>query len=305
MEVKLPIQVHSWQFRRNCGTLGMGYLMNILRHSPLFDVSYHDDIHNVHRGERGTIVKCEGKEIYIDFWEYLAPTFMPKTINANFDLIIALQHIDITLKEFNEHCARKNVFNEYTDEEKQKFIGKIVPWTFFPSRLLSQYVGKENELWTEKIEREGFFCGKSWRCRHWIMQWLKKQDISISSSDQGEIDGSTITDEEYLQAMQTSRCGIVLGGRRSALTDAKNRREIDYMMLNKPLVLNYKPFYYNPLIAGVHYIYMDGTKDLSELLKEYDLREIANNGLEWYVNNASPIGAAKVFRQILQERLGI
>jgi hypothetical protein len=46
----------------------------------------------------------------------------------------------------------------------------------------------------------------------------------------------------------------VLAGRASMVTDAKNRREIDYMMLKKPLLLNYKPKYYDEMIEGKHYI---------------------------------------------------
>jgi len=302
---KLIIAINQRQIYKNAGTLGMGQMLSYLRDSDLFEVKTHEIIHHVHRGFRGTIVTCHDKEIYIDFWEYPAPTFMPKTINRNFDLIVALQCREMLMEEFNAFCKRKGLFPKISDEVKKDFLGKIVPWTFFPSSNLCPYIGKEEELWNKEIERQGFFCGKFWRGRNGYIKSLTQQDIEVVRSEQGEPGGMSMTDEEYLHKMKTSRYGIVLRGRSCGLTDCKNRREIDYMMMKKPLLLNYRPYYYNSLVEGEHYIYFDAKTDLKSIENKYDVEQIAENGYNWYKENASPEGAAKVFRQILNEQLGV
>ena len=125
-------------------------------------------------------------------------------------------------------------------------------------------------------------------------------------SDQGNRrTGRKLSDQEYVEKMQRSKYGIVLAGRSTAVTDPKNRREIDYMMLKKPLLLNYKPHYYNTLEAGKHYIFFDANTDIKNLENEYDINQIAENGYQWYLENVRPEGAANTFRKILKEKLSI
>ena len=76
------------------------------------------------------------------------------------------------------------------------------------------------------------------------------------------------------------------------------------MLLKKPLLLNYKPYYYNPLVNGKHYIYINEKTDLTKLDKLYNIREIADNAYQWYLDNASPMGAAKTFLQIMNDKFG-
>lgn len=94
-----------------------------------------------------------------------------------------------------------------------------------------------------------------------------------------------------------------MAGRATPITDPKNRREIDYLMLGKPLLINYKPFYYNEFEAGKHYIYIDENTDIKSLDKMYNIDEIAKNGYEWYLQNATPEAIPKTFVQIMQEKL--
>ena len=105
--------------------------------------------------------------------------------------------------------------------------------------------------------------------------------------------------------MKGCKYGIVLAGRASPVTDFKNRREADYMMLKKPLLINYKPNYYNELVEGKHYIYIDEKTDIKSLENQYNIDEIAEAGYQWYLENMTPNSAAKVFRQIINEKLGI
>jgi hypothetical protein len=68
--------------------------------------------------------------------------------------------------------------------------------------------------------------------------------------------------------------------------------------------MNYKPFYYNPLVPGKHFIYMDEDTDIKNLENLYNIEEIAQNGYEWYKENASPMGAAKTFLKIMKDKFG-
>jgi len=157
-----------------------------------------------------------------------------------------------------------------------------------------------------EVDKFGFFCGKAWKCRNGIMKHLRDQGISMQTSNQGnKRSGRPLDDKEFVKYMMGSKYGIVLAGRSSAVTDAKNRREMDYMMLKKPLLLNYRPKYYNPLEEGKHYIYFDEKTDLQSLENRYNIKEIGENGYQWYLDNVPPEGAAKTFRKILKERLDI
>ena len=129
---------------------------------------------------------------------------------------------------------------------------------------------------------------------------LIKNNIEVICSDQ--VWDKKITDEEYLQKMLTSKVGIVLNGRASILTDAKNRREIDYMMMRKPLMISYKPYYYDPLIPGKHYIFVDEKTNFKDIPKLYNINEMVQNAYEWYQNNATPSGIAKSFLKIMSDK---
>lgn len=297
----ISLLVNKSDLNWNWGTLGLNEMIGYLVNSGKFEVGYHDEKINIDRGYRATILVVNGKRIYVDFWEYGLPTYSNKVADANFDLIIKLQHKQMTDDELLKTCRRKNMLSKLSDDEKKAFVKKIVPWSFFPSKMLSKYVGKSN-METLPIERDGFFCGKQWKCRHKILKHLESQGIEFLRSDR-LVAETAINDNMYLHMMKTSRYGIVLGGRASGVTECKNRREIDYMILNKPLLLNYKPYYYDPLIEGKHYAHIDINTNLKDLSNKYDFEYIVKNASEWYNNNASPEGVVKSFIKIISDRL--
>ena len=75
-------------------------------------------------------------------------------------------------------------------------------------------------------------------------------------------------------------------------------------MMKVPLLINYKPLYYNELIEGYHYIYIDEETNLTELESKYDLEAMAERAYEWYLENATPDGLAKTFKNMVLTRLG-
>jgi hypothetical protein len=304
---KVKVEINRKQQNGHYGTLGMPYLLKVLKGSDLYEIGFHDEMLKAARHFRATTLFCNGKKVYLDFWEYPTPTYTNAAYENGFDLIIKIQDRYVDIKKVHRYLNRKRMLPK-SKEELQAYRDKIIPWTFFPSRLFVNHVGNEEALWEEEVEVDkfGFFCGKPWKCRNKIMAWMNEQGIETWRSDQGnKRTGRPLSDAEFVNCMKRSKFGIVLAGRASAVTDSKNRREIDYMMLKKPLLLNYKPKYYNELIEGKHYIHFDQDTDLNDLENRYNIEEIAENGYQWYLENVPPEGAANTFRKILREKLDI
>jgi len=305
MSSKPTLSINQKNIDNKFGTLGLTELICFLRDSGEFDISYHNDEIKMMKGDRAGILYYNGKKIYLDVWEYSLPTYSKKVYDSEFDLIIKLQHPDMDEKLFEKKFRRKQILPDITPEERAEFVSKIVPWTFFASRMLRPFIGKEDEIEQKPIERVGFFCGKAWRARKAMTKKIEDIGIEVVRSNQGTRRGKPLTNEEYLHRMQTSKYGLVLHGRGSHVTEAKNRREIDYMMLKKPLLLNYKPNYYNSLVKSKHYICIKEKTDFKTIDSQYNIDEIAEAGYQWYLDNASPTGVVKTFKQIMNERLGV
>jgi len=293
----------DYVFTNSYNTLGPE-MLTYVANSGLFDVTYHQEHLNTGKGERGTIVYYNGKKVYVDFWEYLMPTYTKGTSDAKFDLIIKLQHYNYTVEYFESRCQKKQTLTFLTPEQRAEFIKKIVPWTFFCSRMMRQFIGKEDQIVPVPVDKLGFFCGKLWKCRNAMKEKFDKEGVEYTRSSQEWRSQRPLTDDEYIQKMKSSKFGVVLAGRRSWFTEGKNRREADYMILKKPLLMNYKPCYYNPLIEGKHYIYFDLNTNLKEIENQYNIDEIAKNGYEWYKENMSPEGCAKSFLKIMTDKFG-
>lgn len=303
---KPTLVIEKREFNNNGRTRGLGMkeLLHFLHDSDLFDISFHDDKIRAAKCQMGTLLYYQDKKVYLDVWEYQTPTYTSQVIDANLDLIIKLQNKPIPMNTFHKFCRRKGIFQDISKEERETFRNKIVPWTFFASRLMMKWAGKEEELPDFPIEQEGFFCGKVWKNRIKMKAHMEAEGVEYTKSSQEVKSGRPLTDEEYLRKMGTSKYGIVLAGRGSLFAQGKNRREIDYMMLKKPLLLNYDPYYYDPLVDGTHYIKIDEKTSFKDLEMMYNIEEIAKNGYEWYKRNASPMGAAKSFLRIMNDKFG-
>jgi len=301
-ESKPNLCINKAQVTCNNGTLGMSRYLRAYIDSGEFNITYHNEFIRSSRGNRATILYYNKKKIYLDFWEYPTPTYSNNVIDGDFDLIIKLQHRKMTVDHYLNFLRRKNIFSSKTDEELESFYNKIVPYSFFPSKLMFPYEGKA-KLPSFKITQDAFFCGKGWRCRKNFKKDFKRQGIEYIVSEQDV--QKEITDDIFLEKMLRSKYGLAIQGRSVAITDSKNRREIDYMILKKPLLLTYRPYYYNDLIPGHHYIFYDGKTKVKDLEKKYDLKTIAENGYQWYLANATKEALPKVFKQITKEKLGV
>jgi hypothetical protein len=279
----------------------MTELLTYLIQSDLFEVSYHNEKFQVMRAEMATVIYFNDKKIYLDLWDYSTPTFTGEVFNANFDLILKLQIRNATPEQFEAECQKHNFCLDVDAEKRKLFYDKIVPWTFFCSRNMRQFIGKEDDIKPLPIERLAFFCGKDWRCRKHMKAKILQEGLEYLSSDQ-ELHQKPLSDDELFQKMKSSKYGLIIHGRGGFFCEGKNRREIDYMMLKKPLLLNYKPCYYNPLVEDKHYIYVDTNTNFKDIENHYNIDEIASNGYQWYKDNASPEGVAKTFLQIMKDK---
>ena len=283
--------------------LGTTPMCSSLITSGMFDVSFHNEpLPKRHKGERATVMYFNGSKIYVDFWDYPSPTFTDETFSEEYSLIIKLQAPEMSYKQFENRCQKKNILTNITNERKYSVFSKITPWTFFHSRMLNPYIFFERKVPEMETERLGFFCGKCWRRRKQMYDKLKSSGIEVIESNNKYKSSTSLNLTEYMHRMFTSKYGIVLPGRGSHFTEAKNRREIDYMALKKPLLLNYKPNYSDPLIEGEHYIYIDEKTDFKSIEDKYNVNEIKENAYEWYLRNASPIGVAKSFMKIMEKK---
>lgn len=283
------------------GTLGAKWILDALVNTGIFNIEWHDERIRPMRGERATIFHYKNKRIYFDLWEYPTPSHTPKVVNANFDLIIKLQHQNVSFNAYNRYIMRKRLMPDITENQKREHFNKIVPWTFFPSRMILSNTNGFND--SVAIERMGFFCGKAWKTRIKTKNKLIASGVEVMDSSQESRAGRPLTDEDYIHKMRSSKYGVVIQGRGSMVTDVKNRREIDYMILRKPLLMSYKPFYYDPLIPGKHYIYFDENTDLSQLDIMYNVKEIEENAYQWYQRNATKKGMAETLLKIFEDKL--
>ena len=302
-KLKLLINQDSfdqWKFT----TLGMNYMLGSLMSSDVFDVGNHNEVVDVAKGHRGMILYLNDIKIYLDFWEYLFPSNSVQVYEQNFDIIIKLQHRYMTLENYLEACKKKSIMPEMSNAQKTELFNKIVPWSFFPSQYLLEYAAAQgktpDQLEPLKDERVGFFCGRNWRTRRRWNGRLEKDGFDIFTHHGNNMDNRPLEHDDFMHKMRTSKFGLVLPGRSSVLSEAKNRREIDYMLLKKPIIMPYTPNYHNPLIPNKHYILIDRHTKYDRLDKRFDLDKMVDDAYDWYMQNASPKGLVKTFLEIAQ-----
>jgi len=299
---KPKIKINRKDLTNQINAIGLTELLTYLKDSDLFDIDYHDERITSAKADRAAILHYNDKKIYLDVWEYDLPTYSKSIYRQNFDLIIKLFHSNSTKKHFLNWNKRKKIMAFVSEDEAWDYHKSIVPWTFVPSRLIQKAIKRRTIDKEYEITQDGFFYGVRWKTRLKMFESFKKQEIDAVESFQATRHRK-LTDEKYLKKMKSSKYGIVLAGRGGYFTDRKNRREIDYMMIRKPLLINYRPNYYNPLEQDKHYIFINPETKINALENMYNTKEIEKSCHEWYKNNATPHGAAKVFKQIMDERL--
>ena len=239
------------------------------------------------RHEHSIFVKVNDKLIWIDTWDFHAPGYewlSGKGADIDVACILKIQ------------CSGK----KFKDERKIP----IFPWTMF-HMCHTRWLDNLNDFrkMYKETPREHWlgFSGRMWG-------WRKKWQIEMESMDYTQFIGYGRTPPgdfiEYVKKMVKWRVGLSIIGKRDRLTDGKNRREVEYASVGMPMILNYRPHYFNQLIPGSHYLYcakpehlgkmMDNLMDDKEL---YD--NLSHNSLSWWEANASEKGICETFIQIM------
>ena len=193
--------------------MGLRYLLKGIQTTPNANITKHTYVHETSsKSPMGSVIYVNDKKIYLDVWEYGSPTFLIETIKENFDLIIKLQLSKLSVDSYMNHKTLKALVAECGEFKFREFVGKMTPWTFFPSSSFERFSGKEQDLIKNKSEnRLAFFCGKFWKSRHVALNKLREDNLELIESDRKML--KSISDVELIEKMLDSRIGLVLAGR--------------------------------------------------------------------------------------------
>jgi hypothetical protein len=144
----------------------------------------------------------------------------------------------------------------YWEEFRKRCPIPTTPWIMFPS---SNYPLSCFEWHNSDHQYLATAFGNSrWDRKHW---WAYFQS-------QPRIPTGRLGEQEYMQALQQSRWGLILVGKRGG-GDGKNRREVEFMSCGMPLAMNYRPYYPFPFQEGEHFVYLSKPDDV-HLLETLD-----------------------------------
>ena len=300
MASKIKISINRAQSDSVKG-LGLPLFLHAIKTSDLFDVGYHDEVCLPRHITLQSVLVCNGKKVLLDTYESAYTTCAKEVMKGDYALILKLQHKNMPLEDIV--CFLSSITKEYSPDELHAFYNKTVPWTFFHSRMFERDWLKDAMYTPSSHNKVGFFCGRGWDRRQARIAELRQCGLEVLCSNHGGVPDMRLRNKDFIDRMLSSRLGIIMEGIDSPITDGKNRREMDYMLVRKPIVMDYKPCYYNPLVPGKHYIYWD--RNIADISAEYtdaDLAEIEHNAHEWYTKNASRHGMASSLHQILCEQ---
>lgn len=207
--------------------------------------------------------KLDDFPFFIDDWDYSYPTSYldnPKVLypylkNNLPPTILKIQYSSNHKEKYD------NLYNKYNI--------KVLPFIIFPNR----YFNLGFDKWDSNKQHKYlcFHTGRQWRERSRWINYLKNNISEIPQIN------TKLTTQEYQSLLLDTKWGLVLKGKGIG----KNRREIEYMSIGMPLVLNYKPEYPFPYNANEHYVYLEKPKDI-EKLKDIDPEPYAKKSLDIY-----------------------
>lgn len=235
------------------------------------------------------VVEYGGKRICIHCGDYTSEIAQKATGNA--DLVLCVQ--------YNESLKDLEV--------------PVVPFVMFASDQVNMY-GKMDKL-REIVQKqppkyELGFSGRLWRCRKKWEQYAHDKDWFYWENTPGQATQFG-TWEEYAAKLGTWRRCLILGGKGTRGAASHNRREPECAAMGLPMVLNYKPHYYEPFVGGIHYGYAKTPERLQSLNDKHtarlglstDEKERVQGAREYWERNQSPAGICRLFKQICEENL--
>lgn len=229
--------------------------------------------------------------IMIDVWEYDAPSLLwmyGEGKDFPVKLILAIQ-------------AKQGV--DYSQLPGVTRKVPVRPWTMFHTDQISWF---EELPERRRLVESSFkmfttgFSGRAWRNRTpWIAE-LKKHSWAVCSP--WPTRATPDTTNEYVARTASWKTCLGLRGKSSRNFEAKNRREPECMGLGIPLVLNYMPYYPDPMIPGQHFIYLEKPEDIATLPdKTKDLSSMISEARVYWEKNFSLRGVCESFFRVCRQ----
>lgn len=261
----------------------------------LAEIKRHDKpscISGVPKPGGGTILRVNGKFIYLDTWDFSRPTsFILEILEGKRQGVIPVDLSVIIKIQRRKDYDFKNSFNI-----------PVVPWTMFHTAQMDWLSNYERYAakWHSSIKKYKIgFTGRIWKHRALWINELKKMG--------GYADKLSGNTEDYINSLCEWEIGMILQGKRDITTDGKNRREVEFASMKIPIFMNYQPYYMNDLVPGKHYEYVNKPSDLNGIISKMNpvrIKELTEEAYKWWVDNASAEGVCKTFIQRMQT-LGI
>lgn len=252
------------------------------------------------RWQQGGLIQINGEYIYLDCWDFSGPTW---------GVLHDLDDKPELAAVIKIQMARGSEWETDTP---------VVPWTMFHMDQQNYLENQEkyetiiSHTTTAKIHGavKGYrigYTGCMWRHREvWVEAIKKIPNSDVTAWPRSQRKHRPGTFMEWIHRVATWKIAIILQGKHDGRTEAKNRSEPQFASLNIPMILNYKPYYFNELTPGIHYIYCKAPEDLPECIRRAELLnpQSAFNANNWWWGNASARGIAHSFMQLMQ-KLGV
>ena len=246
---------------------------------------------NFQRSEQMTIVEVAGKRVLIDVWDF----------GNNMSAFLSMQnapHVDLVLmiQRTREHSWPND-----------RGI-KVLPWTMFHTehatwlRYILTYRNRVRK--TAKVYRSAFTGASRFHRRApWVAALEHIEGVFLRTYE-GSTANRVGTLDDYISMILEWGSGIILKGGCHRYTDGKNRREVEFGGLGIPMILNYRPHYYDDLTPDKHYIYAETVEDLPGCIERANGEEgkvCAYEAGQWWSRNAGNRGICESFMRIMHK----
>lgn len=287
MHVRLPRH-------RPSGSPWIDGLLSCLGHGQsfgLYDVGEHDEpspgLEAFSRANQGCWIFADDARIYLDTWDFRHPTAClldRKDLLVDCRLILKIQ---------------RRVDYEWRDRTDIP----VLPWTMFHTAQMDWMtkLPYRFDLCASPAKRfRAGFSGRAWPVRRpWLDALSRLHAVDVQTWDGRERIGGNGAEgaDVYVRRMATWEVSVVLQGKHDHATDGKNRREVECASLGIPMVLNYRPYYMDPLVPDMHYVFCPTPKDLDSCIEDARIRgsELSSAALRWWTRNASVEGVCQSF----------
>ena len=262
--------------------------------------------------KRGTAIKCPTQIGRLQQHQYVL------------QFVVDGKRVAINTKEysgFNHHGSHEfDLILDCQYDPARGWRENVVPFTMFAHNMAAfhQHIEQYREIVrSQKKQYRVGWAGCSWRSRKRFLteldgypnifirhNWVAKEEKRIGHGARKNRTNIAPSYEDYLKDAGSWDWALVMFGRGSNRKGNNNQREHEFAALQVPMVLNYQPTYYEPLIAGEHYLFAKSPDDVKRLAdSNREGNQMAENAYQYWKRNMSAEGIQNLVRRICQERL--